>query len=173
MHIITAFLFDGLASVSTVELVVWSILIGVIIGTLSICYKKIIIGSFVRDLLKAEANSRDNAKTLLELGYSKNFFVKHELKRGAELRKLVWETDDEIQQAADGTYYSARKKEMILQTARFYISDENKYKADLRYNAKGTDIFTLIIAVLLFTLAAFALIKFIPYISSQFTSLFS
>ncbi|MBO4356410.1 MAG: hypothetical protein J5850_06120 [Clostridia bacterium] len=173
MHFLTGTIIDTLASISTTELIVWSILIGSIVGTLSICYNKIIIGAFVRDLLKSDAKTKDTAMTLTQLGYNKNAFVKHELKRGAVLRKLVWEADDNIQHAADGTTYSARNKKMNIQTARFYIDESNYYKADVRYNAKGTDIFTLIIAIILFVIAAFALIKFIPYITSQFANIFN
>ena len=164
-------MLDYLSSLTTSELVVWSIFIGIVIGACSIYYNKRIIGSFVRDLIAAGACDKESAKTVAELGYAKNRFVRHALRDGSVLRKMVWEVDDNYTSDENGNRFSARTKKTDINTAHYYIDEENRIKADMRYSAKGTDFITLVIAVVVFFVAAYALLMFIPYIGELFGSI--
>lgn len=157
-------MLDFFSRLSTSELVVWSVFIGIMIGACSIYYNKRIIGAFVRDLISRGACDRDTALSLEELGYAKNRFVRHALRDGSVLRKMVWEADDNFTSDAAGVCFSARTKKMDLNTAHFFIDESNRIKADMRYSAKGSDFITLVIAVVVFFVASYALLLFIPYI---------
>lgn len=164
-------MLDFFAALSTTEMVVWSIFLGILIGACSIFYNKRLVGAFVRSLIANSASDPDSAKTLEELGFEKNIFVRHALRDGSVLRKMVWEANDNYTADASGFRFSARTQKMDINTARFYIDEENRVKADLRYSAKGTDVITLVIAVVVFFVTAYALLLFIPYITDLFGSI--
>ncbi len=159
---------DVFSRADTLQIVIWSFFIGIMIGALSLFYQKQVIGSFVRALLADGAADPGNAKTLEELGYAKNRFVRYALRNGSVLRKMVWEAEDNYTTDESGFRYSARTKKMDINTARFYIDDSNRVRADLRYNAQGSDILVLLISVVIFAVAAYALLIFIPYIVDLF-----
>ncbi|MGM9680225.1 MAG: hypothetical protein ACI3XR_01825 [Eubacteriales bacterium] len=161
---------DMLSRADTLQIVIWSVFIGIVIGACSLYYNKRVIGAFVRDLLQSGASDPGSARTLEALGYGKNFFVKHALRDGSVLRKLVWEADDNVTTDASGYTFSARTKKMDINTARFYVDESNRVKADLRYSTKGTDIITLLVGVIIFAVVAYALLLFIPYITDLFSS---
>lgn len=161
---------DMLSRADTLQIVIWSVFIGIVVGACSLYYNKRVIGSFVRDLLQSGATGPDSARTLEELGYGKSFFIKHALRDGSVLRKMVWEADDNFTTDPSGYTFSARSRKMDINTARFYVDESNRIKVDLRYSAKGTDIITLLIGVIIFAVVAYALLMFIPYITDLFVS---
>jgi hypothetical protein len=157
--------FDFLSQASVAELVVWSLFIGVMIGSVGMLYTKQLIGKFVRALLKSAANDPSNALSLEQLGFSKNYFVRHALRDGSVLRKMIWEVGDELSSDESGHVFATRTKKTDLNMARFYIDESNRYRADLRYSAKGTDLLVLLIAAVVFCVTAFAfLYLLIPYV---------
>lgn len=164
---------DMLSRASSLQIIIWSFFIGILIGAVSLFYQKRVIGAFVRDLLANGAANPDNARSLEELGYGKNRFVRHALRSGSVLRKLIWEAQDNYTTDQNGVTYSARTKRMDINTARFYIDESNRIRADLRYSAKGSDVLTLLIGVVVFAVAAYALLLFIPYIVDLFKSTIS
>ena len=156
--------WDALSRASSLEIIIWSFFIGILIGAVSLYYQKRVIGAFVRALLADGAAAPDNARTLEELGFGKNRFVRHALRNGSVLRKMIWEAQDNIVTDEQGRTYSARASRMDINTARFYIDESNRIKADLRYSAKGSDVLTLLIGVVVFAVAAYAMLLFIPYV---------
>lgn len=157
-------LLDLFSRANSTQIVVWAMFIGIVIGACSLYYNKRVIGSFVRALLQNGAADPSNARTLDELGFGNNYFVKNALRGGSVLRKMVWEADDNFTTDEKGNIFSARTKKMDINTARFYIDESNRVKADLRYSTTGTDIITLLIGVVVFVVVAYALLLFIPYI---------
>lgn len=164
-------MLDFFSTLSSTELIVWSIFLGILIGACSIFYNKRLVGAFVRALISSSATDRGSAKSLADLGFEKNIFVRHALRDGSVLRKMVWEADDNYTVDASGIRFSARTAKMDINTARFYIDEENRIKADMRYSAKGTDVITLVMTVVVFFVVAYALLLFIPYITELFGSI--
>ena len=81
----------------TLEIVIWSLFIGIVIGVFGSFYVKQILGAFVRKLLSENANSPQNAKSLEETGFGGNPFVINALDGTGSLRRLIRcadETDD-------------------------------------------------------------------------------
>ena len=70
-----------------------SIVIGIAVGFLvAACmaiFDRRVLGDFVRQVLSHECYSKESAKTLEELGYHKNSFVRGALKSGVSLRRVV------------------------------------------------------------------------------------
>ena len=148
----------------TTEIVIWCIAAGAIIGTVSYYYNRTVLGAFVRTLIASGALSPESAMTLVEAGFEKNTFVKRELKRGGMFRKIVFEVEDEIMVASEGHSFSARTKPIDLITARFYVAEENRIMAEMRYDNKGADAFGLAISILAIVAVAYVATLFVPFV---------
>ncbi|MBQ2735619.1 MAG: hypothetical protein IJF33_07270 [Clostridia bacterium] len=109
-------------------------------------------GGFVRHLLKEEVYSPEKAKTLLELGYFRNPTIRRELARGSTLRMVVRcreaeeaalaaeEPANNLQNGVKKRKTYARKTTKIdFRTAHFYIPEELRHRADVRFDKKGSD----------------------------------
>lgn len=151
-----------IVSTTSMELVIWCMFIGLMLAAIYMFYQKKVIGAFVRALLGTGASDQDSAKTLKELGFEGNLPVRSALRGSGVLRKLVWETGDNYIENEDGVKYSARQTPMDVNTARFYINEENRVRAELRYNEKGSDIFMLIITGLVFLMIAYLAVEYLP-----------
>lgn len=147
---------------TSMEMVIWCMFIGLMIAAVAMFYQKKVIGAFVRALLKAEASDLASAKSLMELGFARSYPVRSALRGGGALRKLVWESNDNYVENENGVKISARQTPMDVNTARFYICEENRIRAELRYSEKGTDIFMLIITALVFVMVAYLAVAFLP-----------
>lgn len=111
------------------------IFIGLIIAVLVIGYNKLVIGKFVKALIKAEANHPLRAKSFEQLGVSQNIFIKIALRKRSTLRRIVCEPKDREQQGL------------------FYIPEDKLYRAGRIYGGKDVDI--LMIAAVIVVLFIF------------------
>ncbi len=160
----------------SLDLIVWALFAGCVVASLMAIYNKRIIGGFVKAVLKNESLSPETAKTVTELGFGSDWIIKNALRTDTVLRRFIVRID----KAADGgeapiaeedtkDAKGAKKKErqpkhdvIDFTTARFYIPEELKYKAEVRYASRGTDLITFVIAVVVLIAAALAAIYFIP-----------
>jgi hypothetical protein len=159
---------DLLRNISALELTVWSIAIGSVCAILFTYYNRTILGGFVRTLISKEALSIDSAITLAEAGYQKNAFIRRALMKRDTFRKIVFEVDDEIMIASEGHSFSARTKPINLNTARFYVAQENKIMAELRYDNKGADIFGIITSIIVVLALAYVVTLVVPHLVGAF-----
>ena len=70
-----------------VRYIIIGIFFGIVIASLSALYNRRVLGKFIRALIRSDATSPEKAKTLSELGFDKNPFVKYSLSRGYTLKK--------------------------------------------------------------------------------------
>ncbi len=159
---------DWLRNMSALELTVWSIAVGAVLAVLFTYYNRTILGGFVRTLINKEALSIDSAITLAQAGYQKNAFVKRALLKRDTFRKIVFEVDDEIVIASEGHSFSARTKPINLNTARFYVAQENRTMAELRYDNQGANIFGVITSVIVIFALAYVVTLIFPYLVGAF-----
>lgn len=147
----------------SVELIVWAMFIGFIIASLMAVYNKRIIGGFVKSVMSEECFSPETARTIIELGYGTDWFIKNALRTDTVLRRFIVRIDAEGSEP-DGEKKAKRSKHDVIDfsTARFYIPEELKYRAEVRYARRGTDFFTFAICIVLLAAAAFAAIYIIP-----------
>lgn len=162
--------FDlGSSSIINIHVIVFGIFIGVMLAAVYSIYTKKILGAFVRKLLAEGATAPEEAKTLDELGYSKNPAIIWGLK-GYTLGRVVnsIEKDEFIKSTNEARLtYEANRKEAAklgkrlpsfpepkftkkVSECRYYIAEKNKYTAEMRFNDNGsgygTFFFVLLIA---------------------------
>lgn len=159
-------LLENIFNLSGLNLIIWSVYIGFMIASVMYYYQKKVIGGFVRKVMELGANSPDNALTLTELGYQHHPAIRRELMGHGPLRKMVWEVEDNYRTGEDGVLYCAREKALDLNIGKFYVSEEKRIEAELRYDNKGTDLFALIIAAVIFFVVAVLACIWLPTILS-------
>ncbi len=164
----------GSGSLVTLQKIVLGIAIGLIIAAGMVCYDKNRLGAFVRKIVKEQALWPDKAKTLAELGFARNGGVKASLKSPNKLGKIIRcvekeEYDRQVETARE-TYMAEHGNDegffmpsyrINFETDRFYIPDEEHYRADIRYDNRGSGwrsfILVCIIAVVGAALVCFLL----------------
>lgn len=165
--------------------IIFAIAIGLILAAAWGTYTRTVLGSFVRSLLKADATSEQNAKTLRELGFFRSVAIRRELYRGVDLKKLVKRAslnggegenapaaENVALEGGEGENTSAatakkddealfEKKPNFL-TDRFYIPEELRYRAELRYEKKGSGWGAFAVTVVVSLLLAALIGRFLP-----------
>lgn len=134
-----------------VELIIWSIFIGIVIASVAAIYVKLVLGSFVRALLAKKAVSPESALSLEESGFSKNFFLKASLRKKSTFRKTVFSEDEKS----------------------FYIPEEKTTRAEFMYDKKGNGVVVIVITILLFAIVAFLSAMILPWMLEIIRDIFS
>lgn len=155
----------------SLDMLVWCIGAGVGAGAVAAYLRRAVIGRAARRLLKAEADTPEKAMTLAEIGLAKNPLVRLALRSGGSLRRVVLCANEA--EFAPRTYNkfvlflrklfsmdTERPSKTDLSVARFYIPEENKFKTEDRYNAKGQTLPRLILALALIVLVCLG-VKFV------------
>jgi len=161
----------------SLELIVWSLCAGLAIGAAASYVNRNIVGGFVRHLLKEEAHSPEAAQTVEQTGFARNFFVRRALRDGSPLRRVVLCANEEsmaVKQPSDRkgavifrkifSLEAEPKRILDLERARFYIPEEQRIAAELRYDAKGTNLPNLILSLILLAGIGFAALYILPEI---------
>ena len=157
--------FDfGSGQMLNIRIIIFSIFGGVLLASLYTIYVKNIVGAFVRKLLSEECLSEDRAKTLSELGYASNPFVRMAL-RGSLLASTVVHVngipEGEVgQRGEDG----GPKEKNNGSVTRYYIKEEKKHIADMRFNARGSGWPTFFFVILVSVMCIFLIFAFLPQI---------
>lgn len=143
---------------TTLDKVIWSVFIGAVIASVMFWFNQRVIGRAVRELVKRGALSADNALTLENAGIN-NFFVRRALcKKDSTLRKVIYATSDK-----------QKLKKDDFSSVGFYIPEELKIKAEVKYNAKNTTIPLIIITVIVMFLLALLCQKYLPILIDAYT----
>ena len=172
----------------TAQMMILGIAIGLIIASVMVAYTRTKLGGFVRKLLKEECLSPEQAKTLLELDEFRNASVRYELSKGVTLKKFVRLADESKKEEAtveemtendvDGegerpssnqksrftAFFRQKEQESPVDftTARFYIPEDLKYRADTRFEKKGSGwLFAILTSVGAIVFASL-ICKFLP-----------
>lgn len=138
---------------SVVKNLILGIALGLIVAAVISCYVKTVHGGFVRRLLREDCTSAESAKSLSALGYFHNIAIRNQLYRGNSFGSLVRSVDAVGEPA---------KTDRALSDARFYIPEELRYKAEVRYDAKGSGWLQLILTTILTIAAAVLICRFLP-----------
>ena len=157
------------ATLAAVRNVILGFCIGILLASLYMLYQKLVPGAIVRAILRAEAHTSETAKTLGELGLDKNPLYRFELQRNAMLGKLVLRASaqepTEGEAASEDNDASERKAaESAVTEERFYITEEAKYRAELRFDKKGNGVAGLVLTAVLTVVLAILLIKLTPVV---------
>lgn len=160
----------GSEALVNLPVIVFGLFIGVMLAAFYVIYTSLAQGVLVRKLLEREIHTPEEAKTLAELGLEKNILVKLGLHNRYTLRRVVKSAGCGSEGAADG-------KAVALKNERFYIPEEDKYTASMRFRSGGNGLPTLLFVffvsiaciVLIFALAP-EIIRFLDNVLSEFTT---
>ena len=136
-----------------------AIIWGIIIAAIATFYCRRMVGEFVRTLIQKEALSPDSAVTLFETGAFHSIVVRYELCRSAFLRKVVFcreEQDFLKEKEGDATYKIDFMKD------HFYIPEDLKYRAEMRFEQKGSGWLSVVLTVVLVPIVVGLLCRFMP-----------
>lgn len=136
--------------------IILGLTIGMLLAAAMTCYTKAVQGKFVRELIKRECFTPEQAITLRECGFFCHPTIRRELSNGGTLSKVTSrvQTDSDSKASAD------------LLTTRFYIPEEMKYHAEFRYRRKGSRATDLIPVAVLCVLFTWILFKGMPVLLS-------
>ena len=157
----------------SIKTVIIGLFLGLSVAIFAAVFSKRVLGSFVRHLLKAECLSPETGKSLPELGLADKLWLRRAVKNNVSLRRVIRCREEE-------EYYAAQYGEEADEKARpryganafhinpdehhFYIPEEMKYTADIKFEKKGNTWFAAVFSVLILLVAMIALLLALPYI---------
>ena len=153
----------GTGTLLSLRWIIIGIDIGIIFAAACSFYNKRYIGNFIRKLIKTETLDIEHAKTLGELGELKSYGIRHAISsRGTltrwvrcveedEYRKMMEKKRAEFDEAHKNDKKPPRfvAKDFVrdTKTMHFYLPEEMKYSADVKFDAKGTSVGALILVI--------------------------
>lgn len=160
------------------KIMLLGLFIGLAVASFGIVYDKRVLGDAVRKLLREECLSPESAKTLVELGYGRSATVRHSVRKSVSLRRVVKCREEEeflrAQEEQRLAHEEARKTDRSLGRFRevdyvfdlendhFYIPEELKYTADIKFEKKGNSWFFSILFVVILAILYVVLLVFLP-----------
>ena len=106
--------------ITTLNIIIWSLYIGFMIGIAVTLYNRLILGGLIRKLIDRGAMTEGSALTCAEVG-CKNPLIRFSLREKSTLRRIVH---------MSGDTETTRSREPF-DKARFYIPDENIHRAEV------------------------------------------
>jgi len=166
--------------------VIWGICAGLCVGLIVYYVRIRAIGAFVRALSGAQAFSADKAITLSDAGQANNILLRLSLRQGRPLRRLIALSNEDAltrRPAAGGKFSRvwrrifsmAEAEERVsvdFESARFYLPEETRYRAQIRYDTRGVNLPMLIMGIAVLILAGAAATR-IPELLSAFRGILS
>ena len=165
--------------------------LGLCIACVFISYTQSTIAIFIKKLIRTEAFSEENAKTLSELGLGESKILKKLIMKDSGaikkavsvlgIKKLTYEEYVEAEKAKkeakkrgeSGTSGSVSLVSIDFSSAKFYINKDNKSYAEHAFMINNTSkIRTCLYCVLIFAFT-FALIMLMPSLVEALNSVFS
>lgn len=134
-----SFLAIGI-DIMTVPMLIGALYVGIAIGVIMSYYNKAILGKAIRSLLEKEAFGEEHALTAEALGFARNRLILNSIRRGV-LARFVHTVDGEEK--------------------RYYLIEDERHRAELRYSNKGTDLYVVIIGLVIFLLVAFVVARYL------------
>ncbi len=144
------FLTELLVSGSSVELILICCYLGILVACGLAIYDKRVMGSFIRTLLQRGATSPETALTLKELGFDKKGAVVRALRGNGMFKDTVFEAGDTVEFDRENHALPIFREKFDPSAARFYIPAPLKYRAEVRFEKKGTHIMMMALAAILF-----------------------
>lgn len=152
----------------SLEVIVWCLCGGLILGALGSYFTRRDASLFIHKLIQDEIHTPDRAITLEEAGLSANLPLRLSLRTGKPLRRLltcVNEEDFPKKKCGFISRFFTGKQEIVqtdFKTARFYLPEEMKYRAETRYNVKNVTPLDLLLSVVILIAAGFVAIYAAP-----------
>lgn len=141
----------GTNSVTTLNIIVWSLFIGFMIGIGVTLYNKLVLGSLVRGLIEREAFTEGSAVSAAEIGCN-NPFIRFAMRKNSSLRRVVYIKGDTEE----------RQNYAHLPEACLYIPEDKLHRAEMIYGNSGMSVSSVLLAVAAFLIVAIVSFIVIP-----------
>lgn len=160
-------------SLFSVPLIVIGIFVGVAIALIVNVFTKRVLGEMVRKLLAEEVTSEASAKTLEELGLGKNPFLRHAVKGNVSLRRVVYcreeeeflrEEEKQRESADSPKKFKYKPFRIQPKEHHFYIPEEQRDTAAVKFENKGTSFVALGILLLVLLVGLIAVLFALPHL---------
>ncbi len=179
----------GSGTLISLKMLLIGITFGLIFASFVTIYNKRYIGGFVRKLLKEDCLNATSAKTLDELGYLKNPVIRFSLRAGSplsrwarcveedefyhEIEKKRTEFEEKYKNEKRPPRFKEAEFKRNTKTMHFYIPEEKKYAADVKFDSKGANwvsfIFVTVISIVLCAFLTFTLPDIIKMVDNFIT----
>ncbi|MCI8331268.1 MAG: hypothetical protein HFE78_00355 [Clostridiales bacterium] len=146
------------------------VLMGFVVGIAAAClgmlYQMKWPGRMIRTLIRAGADTPEKALRAAELGFKSEWLLRFMLSERGAAHKYVGIVPGRV-------ITKKKKKQIVMLEARYYILPETKLRASMRYDAKNANVVTVVIAIVLFAVAAVILAAVIPELLQMLKNVFS
>ncbi|MBQ9086678.1 MAG: hypothetical protein IJY47_05775 [Clostridia bacterium] len=165
----------GSGSLISVRTIIFGLFIGLTLASFGAVFNKRVLGGFVRRLLREECLSPETGKTLPELGIADKLWIRRAVRKSVSLRRVVRCREEEealsaqeSAEDADKGHRSSRRRSAAFRVDpdqhHFYIPEDMKYLADVKFEQKGTTWLGAILFIFVMIAALIALLVALPYI---------
>ncbi len=150
------------------KLLVIGLYLGIVLASFVMFYNRRVLGGFVRKLDAENATAPDSAKTLSELGYEKNIFIKLSLRIGYSLRRVInfVPGDGENGKRVGGILANTTltHEKVMLDSDKFFLPEEKRETTLRRFRTKGSGPLSILLTVLLGIVAVVVIFKLAPFV---------
>ena len=169
---------EGGSSLFSVKLMILGLFVGLSLASFGALYDKRVLGETVRAILRKEAYTPETAVTLSEIGYERNSIVRHSVRKSVTLRRVVHCVEEEKflaeQELRRAEHEEKRKTDKSLgrfrelaytfdlETDHFYIPEEIRYTADVKFEKKGSSWIGAIVFTLVMLVGYVVLLVYLP-----------
>ena len=168
----------GGGSMITIPMIVIAIAVAIILSSVAAILNKTVFGNFVRAVIAGEALSKESAKTLEELGYDEKLIIRRNVVKGTNLRGVIRCVEEEeynerariAREEYDKDPDPHKPKFVDVpykvdpDNDHFYIPEENKYKADMRFDKRGTSWGMFAVVTVITVIFSIVLLAYMPKI---------
>lgn len=140
---------------NSLSFVVFAMFLGAAFACAVMLYHIKIPGKMVRALSKAGADSPEKAVGAAECGITSERLLRFILSDGSALSKYVRILPAE-------TVKKGKKELAVLKSAKFYLEEETRVRAELRYDGRNANLLTAATGILFLAMLAFAAVAVIP-----------
>ncbi len=141
---------------NTLKIIVLGICIGIVVGTVAAVVYKTITHSFIRTLVKNEIHTPEKAKRIDDLDFIGKLYIKNELKYSYKtMRRYVICANEEDFIKKKETEKDSSFKKLPVDQGLFYLPEEKKIEAELRFSEVRNPVGSIVITTALAGAAAY------------------
>ena len=173
----------GGGSLISVRNIIVGLFVGLAVASFAVVFNKRVLGGFVRRLLKEECLSPERGKSLPELDLADRLILRRAVRCSTNLRRVVKCREEEAFRQAlgaetvEGASKPSRKKDadsafrVDPDEHHFYIPEDMKYMADIKFDQKGTTWLGAVLFVGIMAVALVVVLMLLPQLLSLLNEL--
>ena len=164
--------FDIDVNNGSLDILLWSIYAGVILGVLASLLYRVYTSSFFRALISAGALDENHAVTIDSLDFRGKWYFKRQINAGSSLsRLLVCSNENSLRMKPCGSLKRFWHESFLgseapaffpFDTAKFYLPEERRITAELRFTEEKSPVRTFLFCAVLLAVVIAAVTVFLP-----------